>query len=236
MESIDRVKVGFYHWIQKDVERELRSNLHFLRQIKGDLAITACHYLDSLKPREREESLKALSKKMLISNGEVIGEKPTESDKEKWQRFREATSISPVNIGRIEQLYKESLVTKKDFDFRQLRGEVKAVCEPFLGKAVSSRGKVFHYETHIKNFVISTEFDLGGWSRFRYLHSVSYQDPVSGKGSHVIMTDFLRWLGMGQTSWEFINNEDIPDAANVVGELCNSFMMGIRQIIDSSVD
>lgn len=236
MKSTNRVKASFYQWIQEDVDREISSNLYFLRRIKGDVAIRTCHYLDSLEPSRREESLKALSKKILISNEDVIGVRPTEFDKERWQEFSEAVIVNPIDLEYIEHLYKEALATRKNFAFQQLRTEIKVVCEPFMGKPVSNKGKVFYYETYIKNFRICTEFDLGGWSRLRYLHSVSYEDPASGKRSRVIMTDFLRWLGMGQTAWEFISNEDIPGTASIVGELCQSFMQGIRQIIDGTVD
>jgi hypothetical protein len=200
------------------------------------VAIKACHYLDSLEPGESAECLRALSKKTLRGKEHIIGERLTIADEERWQKFREAVSIKPINLEYIEQLYIEALAKRKDFDFRQLRGEIKAVCEPFLGKPVSNRGKVFHYETHIQNFRISTEFDLGGLPRLRYFQLVGYKDPDSGERSRVIMTDFFRWIGIGETAWEFMNNEDIPSAANVVGELCQSFMQGIQPIIHDAIE
>jgi len=234
METADRVKSGFYQWIQKDMNRELDSDLHLLRQVKGTMGILSCQYFDSLSHHERTDTLISLSRKFLKNNNNVEGQKPNEKDEQRWQKFSDAIFVSPVDPGYLERFFtEESIRARKNFNTRLLRSEVKNACEPYLGSLERSKGKVLSYTANIGKFVIITEIDLGGWSQLRYLHSVQYDDGTSTSRAPIIMTDFLRWLGLGETAWEFMTDEDIPDVAVVMGHLCQHFMEGIKPLLQS---
>lgn len=205
-----------------------------LRQVKGTTGILACQYFDSLSHRERADSLISQSRQFLKSNKNAVGQEPNEKDEQRWQQFREAIFVNPVNPSYLDRFFtEESLKERKNFNTRLLRREVKRTCEPYLGSPERSRGKVLSYTANIGKFVIITEIDLGGWSQLRYLHSVQYDDGTSMSGAPIIMTDFLRWLGLGATSWEFMTDEDIPDVAIVMGQLCQHFMEGIKPLLQS---
>lgn len=234
MKTVDRVRSEFYRWIQKDVNRELDSDLHLLRQVKGTTGILACQYFDSLSNHERTNSLISLSKKILISNGNSVGQELNEKDKQRWQQFEEAIFVNPINPEYLDRFFtEESIQERKNFNVRLLRSEMRKACEPYLGRPERSGGKVLSYKTNIGRFTIITEIDLGGWSQLRYLHWVQYDDGTSMNRPPIIMADFLRWLGLGEASWEFITDEDIPDVSAVVSYLCHHFIEGVRPILQS---
>lgn len=238
MDIINKCKAGFYQWVQKDIEREVASDLRLLRQIRGNLAITSCCYLDTLEPDEVLGNLRSLSNKFLKGeNGVLLGKFPSDIDTNRWNKFREAVLVHPLNHEELEGFYKGELFQKiRGLDKKLLRRKVKEACSPYLGKLVRNSSSVLYYETCIQDFMVFTEIDFGGWTQLRYSHSVQYDDGSSQMRQRVIMTDFLRWLGLGETAWEFMTDEDIPTAANVLGELCSNFMEGIEQIISNAVD
>ncbi|MEM9121109.1 MAG: hypothetical protein AAGD09_24985 [Cyanobacteria bacterium P01_F01_bin.56] len=238
MEIINRCKAGFYQWVQKDIEREVDSDLYLLRQIKGNPAITSCCYLDTFGSDMVLDNLKSFSNRFLQNeNAAAVGKLPSEIDRRRWKELEEAVFVHPINIEYIESFYKGELFQKiRGLDKKLLRRQVKEACSPYLGKLVRNSSSVLYYETYIQNFRVFTEIDLGGWTQLRYLHSVQYDDGTSDVRQRVIMTDFLRWLGLGETAWGFMTDEDIPTAANVLGELCSNFMKGMEQIISDAVD
>lgn len=227
----NKIETGFYEWFRSEAKREVHSNLYYLRQTKCQVGLKAVHYLDSLDQAKRMELLLSLTNKFLIRNHSKIGQIPSAKDKEIWQAFNKKMFEDPECAQVLNPFYTEDAIHKRrGLNVKTLRQEIKRACFPSLGKILKSNSRNLLYESKVKDFVIVTEIELGGWSKISYTHCLLYQHPNSSKREFLFITDFLRWLGIGSLDWEFITNEDIPHAASMLGELTHKFMQGVEKI------
>lgn len=233
MDDISSFKIKFYSWLKDNVRQEVESDFRTLREIKGELAIMSCYYFDSLDLQDRLNCVLSLSNKFLIDNGDSIGRQPSKKDRERWNNFEQFVYVKYGSLRLFDSLYtEEAIQERKKIDLHELRNQIHINCESSLGIRKRNSTKLLEYEFYVENFLVTTNIDLGGWHQLRYLHTIHYCGLDKTRRNLVLMTDFMRWLGIGSTSWEFVSNqEDISNAATILGKLSKDFREGIALAI-----
>ncbi|MGR3278614.1 hypothetical protein ACSYAD_26320 [Acaryochloris marina NIES-2412] len=233
MDDISSFKIKFHSWLKDSVRQEVESDFRTLRQIKGELAIRSCYYFDSLDLQDRLNCLLSLSNKFLIDNGDIIDRQPSEKDRERWNNFEQFVFVNDGSLRRFDSLFtEEAIQERKKIDLHELRNQIHINCESSLGVRKRNSKKIIEYEFYVENFLVTTHIDLGGWHQLRYLHTIHYCGIDKTIRKLVLMTDFMSWIGIGSTSWEFISNqEDISNAATILGKLSKDFREGIELAI-----
>ena len=117
-------------------------------------------------------------------------------------------------------------LNKKDFK-NCINKELKI----FLGEPFSRRGNEWGYRTEVGDWMVETWIDIGGWEQLRYNHTIRAANSECASLGLLLATDFQKWLGMGQTAWNFLTEEDTPMAAKTLALLCSHFMEAIPDLL-----
>ncbi len=112
-------------------------------------------------------------------------------------------------------------------DKKQLKSAVKDAMLPVLGTP-QIMGPLWQYTTTVNGLIVSTRLDFGGRqpSQLRYhqwIHCIS-------DGKRVWLLDHAgigALLGSPDTEWRYLTDADIPEAANLLIQVCREFIEAV---------
>jgi hypothetical protein len=103
-----------------------------------------------------------------------------------------------------------------------------------LGNVVESDGSELRYRIKIGIWNIDTLISAD--ANLSYSHIIFLKEHKPVNISSVVISpgagiDFLRWLGIGKTSWILSVQEDIPQALDSLELLCNHFITAVPSLL-----
>lgn len=232
--TVDRFLVQYYRWALDETRKELLADLPRVRRVKGGLAQKYVRFIGSLKPNAVFPAATALVRRYHKRALEVMGEKLNEEDQGWIDVFLKFEGIfTPTwNPAIVDQEWNALVDSLKGprLDKRRLARELRSRLKPIFESDGEAFGpQVRRYTTNHSSLVLQTYIDWGGRLPLRYDHSV-----ITWRGNvmHRIIqsASLLAWLGVcGTTSWDFLTNEEIIPAAELVAELCAHFNTAFLQ-------
>lgn len=216
----------YYRWQISEWAREIKNEYPFLRLVKEDSMIQIMEGLPDDK--------KMIMAKALVNRGiseeylEKLGGKHTEEEKrfidyfiEEGRRLRHIfacqTSLEDCN-------YHIKIDKKK---FKQY---IIEALSPILGSDIENQGGgVFVFCMPVGAWKIYTGIDIGG-SR----HNLSYEHAIESAGGKRIAHNIsvLAWLGICQTQWQYLSNDDLKPTAESLSILCKHFMIAVPKLLE----
>jgi hypothetical protein len=102
-----------------------------------------------------------------------------------------------------------------------------------LGAVADRNGSGWCHRIQINDWYLKTWIDVGGSAQLRYTHFLCSTNPAYLKG--LCITDFMKWLGMGQTTWNLLTEEDVLLAAQTLAELGQHFLNALPELLSDLV-
>ncbi len=211
-----------------------------LGRIKSAAVIDYLQFLPSLSRIESETLQRALVKRSHQEGMILAGEQLAEGEQEVIQSYLRrhiehipSLGFSFLDVGGLDQKRIRGLAsegTKYLVDRRELRAVLQKVLVAQLGGPPEFLGSRtwWRYSVHVGSWTVYTSVDTGG-----RVFQLSYHQAVSAE-RHVDLTEhmsILRWLGIrGQTDWNLLTNADIPEAVELLAELCSHFIAAVAKI------
>jgi hypothetical protein len=126
-------------------------------------------------------------------------------------------------------------------DRRALREQLKAALTLRFGPFKSLGKSEFRYRTVVSGVTVRLHLDVGGTTRqFSYWHDLMLGDCgyVGNESARIVGgLSFLATLGLaGSTDWEYLTQEEIPNAVETVSELCDRLLQAVPILLDGFLD
>jgi hypothetical protein len=86
-------------------------------------------------------------------------------------------------------------------------------------------------------WLLSTHFDFTGKgpSHLSYWHSLTSPMPVNSGGRLAALSNapiaFAEWLGIGQTHWDYLVDQDVEPTCDAAVELCGRFIQAAPKLV-----
>lgn len=221
------LQLNFYRWAKQDDLREFESDFRFLEAIKGPTALRALTYIKSLQEEDQLKVVQSLVKGLFGREIlELAGDELNDRDITWRNSYSHNISASPITIDIEEQILKKMIKDGKYLNKsikRQLKKNLKNALKSIFSKVEFDQGSTWGYKIEIGEWIIRSEFDVGGYSQLRYGHTI-----YSSKEKCIIYPsniNFLKWLGMGgETEWEYLYEENLELTSQITVELCSHFL------------
>ncbi len=237
--SSAKLKFGerLYQWALEEWRREISKDFILLREMERKKVDGIHETLEMLKTFEKDQQwimARALVRGTLHYDSKTI--EYTERDKQLFeqslemrQRIRNEEASLRYQVEESQQKLKRSKLKK--YVFESLK--------PVLGeknKGWSSPSE-FVYITPIGQFQVMTWVDMGG----RY-HQLSYHHTIVGHNAIVDgrvtkaplggALSLLSWLGIGQTMWSGLSDEDVEPVAKLLAKIISHFMNAVPKLLE----
>jgi hypothetical protein len=134
-----------------------------------------------------------------------------------------------VDADKAESVHRLDRMELGEFkiDKKRLKGAVKTAMLPAFGTPKVA-GPLWQYITNVDGLTVSTRLDFGGRqpSQLRYhqwIHSIK-------DGKRVWLLDhggIGSLLGSPRTEWRYLTDADIPEAANLLVQVCKEFVEAV---------
>jgi hypothetical protein len=244
-DAVEWLKPRFYQWALADFDREIRQDFPFLRRIRSEyLQFRILPAIESLSIEDRTRLASALVKQRHPHFTTAKPLNPLTPEDNHWIEWYRNMLRWPSQ----EELdLRSRRFGGKDFQIkrRELKRLLNDYLTPILGEPVKMTDAdrlsgEWKYRTSIGEWTILTWFDIGApHCQLRYAHIAI---PPEGLKHHpkyqhlpigIMLISFLTWLGLhGETSWDLLTKDDIPEAASLATELCAHFIQAARGLLE----
>lgn len=231
--AVTHFQLNLYNWAKKDSQREVNEEFCFIKKIKGVSSLRALNFLKSFDVEDRKNVAKSLVKG--IVGKEILtlaGEELTEIDLDLRKQFNFQCSTNPLTYDLEEEIIQKMIRNKSIFKAHKLKFNkiLKIELAPILGEILVNNGDVWSYQKEYDGWIIYTHIDLGGRSQLRYHHTIYNPSGKYTLSPRVI--NFLSWLGLGVTQWDFLmEEEDLALASRMISELITHFLNAIPDLL-----
>jgi hypothetical protein len=223
-----------HRWALADAKRETNQDLPFVRKIKNQ---TVYRFLEMIEPLGREERLRLLTGLVKRSYNVRPGHTPeiiTPEEKLLIDRYSEydhgeifpglRVRLPIVRDGKHKHLRVEGERFKlAKINRKALHGAIVEKLRNVCGGTLKSygAGSSSYFESGVGSWIMRTEFTMGSkfW-HFDYSHRLVTRMNIA-VGEEISL---LRWLGIGQTSWELQDESQVADAVEALGNICAHFL------------
>jgi hypothetical protein len=215
----------FYEWALQDARREWEQDFPFLRRIHSNVASAFFSFVNKLSQNERaifrDGLVRGAHRTALLLKGEEL----TGDEKELLERFRLALL---ANTSDVQDLEGRISAQERRVASQKLRGFLNSKLAAVLGDSRENWGRgVWRYRSTIAGWLFDTYIDTGGKYQLRYHHVLSARDHVP---LHPNIC-FMIWVGVHQTSWAGMRENEIVDAANCLSSLCTHFSAALPRLL-----
>jgi hypothetical protein len=234
--NVNGFRLRLYKWAKQDAQREVQEDFPFLRQIKGSSAWRILALMESLSEDDRLQLASSLVKG-------IAGEAALVACNEEWNhidvnwrnKFRHACIIEPITYEIEEKFLRKIVSGELSFKIRkkEFKSLLKSELQSVVGDLSHGKGDILIYQKDLADWSIRTVIDIGGSQQLRYDHQVIYANSQRELSSlEPSSIHFLRWLGMGETSWDYLTEEDTPLAAKTLSDICSHFMQALPSLLN----
>jgi hypothetical protein len=228
------LQLNFYRWAKQDSVRELESGFPFLQAIKDPTALRALAYIKSFQEKDRLKLVKSLVKgpfgKEVLK---LAGDELNDEDIILRRSYNYNTTVNPITIRDEERILKKLIAEGKYLNKsvrKQLKKTLKNDLKSLFKEVDFDKGDIWRYKIEVGQWLIETEFDVGGYSQLRYYHNI--YSPTQNCILYPRMINFIRWLGMGgDTEWEYLHEEDLNLASKTTVKLCTHFIDSVPSFL-----
>jgi hypothetical protein len=229
--------IRYYLWATSEWEREIAESFPRLRSFKAG---PAWHVYQFMHQLDRSDQLLLAQSLLRRSHPEAIqalGECCTEEEealRSRLDTFRNQESAKEIFGGKTEGKKRKSASKKK------LRTVMAEKFQAAFGSECTGlppcpdQEEDFSFKIKFSGWIITTHFWFGrNASLIHYVHNISseatfkfpgfrggWEMPITGLG---YPTSFNSWLGVGQTEWKRLMNEEVEPACDAVIEHCRHF-------------
>lgn len=229
-------RLNLYKWARQDFQREVEEDFPFLRVIKGSMAWRLLALMESLEGSERLQLASSLVKG--IAGDEILslaGEVWTDVDADWRRKFRQSCIIEPITYDLEEKFLQQALRREINVNFQKKKFKkfLETELEPILGRKTLGQGYEFGYRGRVGDWNVDTWIDVGSSFQLRY-HHIIYSSNQEEFVLEPRIINFLKWLGVGETEWGFLTEEELPFAANTLGNLCSHFLNAVPYLLDEN--
>jgi hypothetical protein len=227
-------------WCLTECQAEYSRNFRFVKLVRNPGVFLVLEYLGTLQSEEaRLQFVTALSKR---DNSDVALNSEDQQIIAHYIQFGKvpfAHSSGEV-LGYLSRVIPEEQAlkdrsyydgTKKQVITRQLRSGLKKAGKGRLGNLILERTSALRFEKQIGIGYVVTGFDFSGWHQMRYVHTI-YAEPGGRLGTNISKgISVLGWMGISESTWDWLIPEDIPGTIQGVLELCEHFFQAAETLL-----
>ena len=254
-EAREEFAVRYYRWALQEAQSEVEDEFPLLSKMGSHEAGRFLSLMYTMSKEDRFSLAAALVRQAhLPKRMQVADAQMTSEDNrlvEKWRRAilvstpKEQSIFQQKKSGEWIQVKRKRLASLIERELRPTLGEPEATPWPR-----SSEG--WSYLSGVHGWKIRTNLDLGGkFHQLSYEHRIhgprlaepvrnkshwisqrSYAQMILEPGCYDYPISIFAWLGIGQTDWADISDDDAPVVAASVARLCQHFMTAAQILLD----
>jgi len=112
-----------------------------------------------------------------------------------------------------------------------LRSALKKTGKGHLGNLILETTSALWFEKQIGIAYVVTAFEFSSWHQMKYVHTI-YAEPGGRLGTNISKgVSILTWMGIGESTWDWLIPEDIPGTIQGVLELCEHFFQAAETLL-----
>lgn len=228
----------YYDWRLAECGREVQEGFPMLSRIPHSYVIS---YLDLVETWSAEKQLSLLQGLVVRSTDEAVlgGRILSRPESELLANYDRARTCA---FGRRRTEFSERQNNGEfRIDRRALREQLKVTLTSRFGASKSLGRSEFRYRTVLSGVTARLHVDTGGATRqFSYWHDLMLGDCgyVGNESERIVGgLSFLATLGLaGSTDWEYLTQDQIPNAVQLVGELCDRLLRAVPILVKGFLD
>jgi hypothetical protein len=231
------IKIAFVHWAIRQAEQEVDQNFARLRAVPHDLPISLLELIEGWSKADQLTMLQAQIKKCQNPGRQREEQRLFDyTDREAWalEQFSYPLNVSPAAREMRGRAGASSL--PKGLLKRAMTSRMRSL----FGRPVDDRGGEVTYLTHVGGATIYTDLDFGSrLCQVRYTQRLlprvcdSAISLVTGDLA-LFSVSLMTLAGSGDTKWSYLTQDDIPDAAELLGHVCMQFVDAVPAIVDEA--
>jgi hypothetical protein len=226
-------------WCLTECQAEYSRNFRFVKLVRNESANSYLVYLSTL-PSE-EASFQFIMARCKRWENEVLTAEEQYMD-DQYKQFLKVPVVHPngevlgysVRVSPEQQALKDRSYydgTKKQAITKGLRSGLKKSAKDRLGNLILERTSTLWFEKQIGIGYVVTAFEFSGWSQMKYVHTI-HAEPGGRPGTNISKgISVLGWMGIGQSTWDWLIPEDIPGTIQGVLELCEHFFQAAETLL-----
>lgn len=222
---------GYSDWCLRECRAECVRNFRLLGLVRNDQAASFLDYVWTLPSSEAREQFVVSLCKRSCYDAELSAEEKQAI--EKYIKFgmpdvlhSSGEIASSVRMGPDQQALRERFYQRKITNqavSKQLRKALRKASGSVLGKVIRDNNSALWLEKQVGSVYVVTAFEFGGWTQMKYLHTV-FTSPGAEPGTSILSgISILRWMGIGESTWSWLIDDDVSGAAQSVINLCEHF-------------
>jgi hypothetical protein len=226
-------------WCLAECQAEYERDFRFVKLVRNESATLFLECIASLRSKEACLQLVMTLCKRDHSDGALTSEEQLIIDQyrqyftEPWVhqsgQILSSFRVSPEQQALKDRSYYDG--TKKQVITRQLRSGLKKAGKGRLGNLILERTSALRFEKQIGIGYVVTGFDFSGWHQMRYVHTI-YAEPGGRLGTNISKgISVLGWMGISESTWDWLIPEDIPGTIQGVLELCEHFFQAAETLL-----
>lgn len=231
---------SYSDWSLMECRAECARNFSLVALVRNDQAATFLDYVRNLpSSADREQFVVSLCKRSCC---DVELSPEGKQAIENYLRFGSPDVVhssgeiaSSVRLGPEQQALRERFYQRKITNqavSQRLRSDLKKAARSVLGKVIRDNTSALWFEKQVGNVYVVTSFEFGGWAQMKYLQSV-FTSPGAEPGTSILAgISVLRWMGIGESTWSWLVDDDVSDAAHSVIRLCAHFLESLTLLLD----
>jgi hypothetical protein len=230
-ETETELLIRFYQWALKDAEREVQSEYALLKRVQCSMVKVFLRYMSEFAPAKQLDILKVLVKRSHLEAMSRSGDRLTETEKQladEYIQFQLGYPGRGVEEGLIPYWVPRrtvGLTPKKKIQPKKFAQTVIEKLRAVLGNHVDGHDSTtVFFENSSGKWLLQTRVYTG-----RPPH---YFQAVRAEGRDVITTGLTSWLGIGDSAWDVLYDDQSEAAAETIGVLCAHFLDAVPILLD----
>jgi|SRR5579864_7759062 len=221
----DEFLVRFYRWSADFSRSEFGKNFPTISRIKSPSVQKLISFARSLIRTDRLLLCSALLKRGHQRAVELLEDFPSPEEEVLFERSREARLAYVPGID--EAQYGAIIRRPSKGPLRKILLERLAAVlgEPQM---IGSGREEWTYSFPVRRWTVRTWIDTGGARSFGYDQAINAQPTVDLQSS----VSILGWMGIGQTDWLDLTEEEYEHAADCLAEVCLVFLRDVPKLLE----
>lgn len=230
-ETETELLIRFYQWALKDAEREVQSEYVLLKRVQCATVKVFLRYMSEFAPAKQLDILKVLVKRSHREATTRSGDRLTETEKQiadEYIRFQLDYPGRGVEADLIPFWVPRRAVglpPRKKIHPRKFAQTVLEKLRPVLeGHVQRNDSTDVVFETTCGKWLLRTAVHTG--------RPPCYFQTVRAEWGDVIKTGLPSWLGIGDSMWDVLYDDQSEAAAETIGVLCAHFLDALPVLLD----
>jgi hypothetical protein len=230
---------SYRRWCFDESRREINADYPLLRKVRSHSALLFLEYQNQLRSKDEVRQLFSVLLKrnmheMLTSKEQDIFHDYYNYCSGLMQYVApNGKTLDVVRNSEQEMSYRslyDKYTTPVSETRNKLRRHIRIQGREKLGALILDRAKALWFEKEINGLFVVTAIEFGGWNMVRYTHAIYSESGADRANMLLGGISVLGWLGISDTTWDWITPDEIHVVAEYICELCAYFIAQVSSI------